>query len=358
MKRNWISFLILASLITPGFKPHPKKPVISDQPVQHLILITTDGFRWQEIFQGADPDLLTNSEFTPQGETLDWLYGGTTPEERRERLMPFFWRVIARQGQLYGNRLYDNKVNTANAYSISYPGYNEILTGNTDLGIFSNSRKNNPNRNILEYVNELPAFEGKVAAFSSWDVFPYILNAKRSGLPINSGYDSLALDTERAGLLNQLQEEGIYKKEHTRHDRLTFIAAKEYMAEKHPRFVFLGLGETDEFAHQGRYDLYLQQANEFDRMIGELWHWIQTDPEYKDKTTLIITTDHGRGKRPSKWTSHGFHVKGSSQTWMALLGPNIPALGEVKENQQLWQKDVASMAVGMVQGDREFRNKK
>ncbi|MBL7752294.1 MAG: alkaline phosphatase family protein [Chitinophagaceae bacterium] len=350
MKRNWISFLILASLITPGFKPHPKKPVVPQKPVQHLILITTDGFRWQEMFKGADPDLLQDPDYTPQGETLSWLYDGDTPEERRERLMPFFWRVIAKQGQLYGNRQHNNKVNTANAYSISYPGYNEILTGNTDLGIFSNGKKNNPNRNILEYMNSQPEFEGKVAAFSSWDVFPHILNEKRSKLPINSGYDSLSLATETSAYLNRLQEEGIYKKEHTRHDRLTFIAAKEYMAEKHPRFVFLGLGETDEFAHQGRYDLYLQQANEFDRMVGELWHWIQTTPEYKDNTTLIITTDHGRGQRDARWTGHGLHIKGSSQTWLAMLGPNIPALGEVKEEQQIWQKDVAGLAVGMMQG--------
>ncbi len=345
MKRNWISLLILTSLITPGFKPHPQKPVFPDQPVHHLILITTDGFRWQELFQGADPDLLKNPDFTPQGETLSWLYDGNSPDERREKLMPFFWRVIARKGQIYGNREFDNKVNTANAYSISYPGYNEILTGNTDLGIFSNRTRNNPNRNILELLNEIPGFNGRVAAFSSWDVFPYILNEKRSKLPINSGYDSLTTDTESSNLQNKLQSEGIFKKEATRHDRLTFLAAKEYMNEFHPRVVFLGLGETDEFAHQGRYDLYLQQANEFDRMIGELWHWIQTDPEYKDKTTLIITTDHGRGARPSKWTSHGLHVKGSSQTWLAMLGPNIPALGEVKENQQLWQKDLAGISV-------------
>lgn len=348
MKRNWISFLILASLITPGFKPHPKKPVVPDQPVEHLILITTDGFRWQELFKGADPDLLKNPDFTPQGESLSWLYDGENDMEKRERLMPFFWRVIARQGRIYGNRDFDNRVNTANAYSISYPGYNEILTGTTDLGIFSNGKRNNPNQNILEYMNAQPGFEGKVAAFSSWDVFPYILNEKRSKLPINSGYDSITLHTETAAFFNRLQKEGIYRKEGTRHDRLTFIAAKEYLAEKHPRFLFLSLGETDEFAHQGRYDLYLQQANEFDRMVGELWHWIQTNPEYKDKTTLLITTDHGRGKRPSKWTSHGLHVKGSSQTWLAMLGPNIPAQGEVKEKQQIYQKDLASLSIQML----------
>jgi len=61
--------------------------------------------------------------------------------------------------------------------------------------------------------------------------------------------------------------------------------------------VFLGLGETDEFAHQGRYDQYLQKAHQFDQMIAELWYFVQTDPFYKDNTIFLITTDHGGGVR-------------------------------------------------------------
>jgi hypothetical protein len=31
---------------------------------QHVILITLDGFRWQELFKGIDKTLMTNEEFT------------------------------------------------------------------------------------------------------------------------------------------------------------------------------------------------------------------------------------------------------------------------------------------------------
>ena len=41
---------------------------------------------------------------------------------------------------------------------------------------------------ILEKLNDSDRFKGKVAAFSSWDVFPYIINDKRSGVPVNAGY--------------------------------------------------------------------------------------------------------------------------------------------------------------------------
>jgi arylsulfatase A-like enzyme len=76
-------------------------------------------------------------------------------------------------------------------------------------------------------------------------------------------------------------------------------------------------------------------------MLAELWHWVQTTPGYKDNTTFIITTDHGRGKKPGRWTKHGFFTNGSSQTWLAVLGPGIQPLGEIKEHQQIYQKQLA-----------------
>jgi hypothetical protein len=114
-----------------------------------------------------------------------------------------------------------------------------------------------------------------------------------------------------------------------------------------PRVVFIGLGETDEYAHMGRYDLYLEQINKIDRMIAELWHWAQTTPGYKDNTSFLITTDHGRGSRESKWTSHSTFIRGSSQTWMALMGPGIEPLGEIKQGQQLYQYQVAGMIAAL-----------
>ena len=98
-------------------------------------------------------------------------------------------------------------------------------------------------------------------------------------------------------IINKVQNEAIYEKESTRHDLLTFLTAKEYIRAHQPKIVFLGLGETDEAAHNARYDTYLEKAAEADRMIAELWHWVQTTPGYKDNTTFIITTDHGRGTK-------------------------------------------------------------
>ena len=76
-------------------------------------------------------------------------------------------------------------------------------------------------------------------------------------------------------------------------------------------------------------------------MLAELWNWVQTTPGYKDNTTLLITTDHGRGSREKNWSSHSTFIRGSSQTWMAAIGPQIQSLGEMKDEGQLYQADIA-----------------
>jgi Type I phosphodiesterase / nucleotide pyrophosphatase len=316
----------------------------------NLIIITVDGFRWQEIFTGADEDLINDVESTADTATMKMLYWADNEIERRQKLMPFFWNILAKKGQLYGNRHFDNKVNTANIYTFSYPGYNEIFTGNTDLLVSTNKKKNNANVNVLEYLNSQEGFKGKVVAFTSWDVFPFILNEERSGMLVNSGYESMdeGLRSEKQKLIHQVQEEAIYNKGGVRHDQLTFLTAKEYIQQYQPKVMFLGLGETDEYAHAGRYDLYLEQANKVDRMLAELWHWVQTTPGYKDNTTLLITTDHGRGRLDKNWTSHSSFIRGSSQTWLAMIGPTIQPLGEIKEDQQMYQEQIADLIAGLV----------
>lgn len=350
MKNILVSFFLLTSI---PFSPPQKKESNPTPPIlpvaRNVFIVTIDGFRWQEVFTGADSVLIANEHFTPDADFISMLYGGQTGSERRKKLMPFFWNILATKGQLYGNRNFNNNVNTANLYAISYPGYNEILTGIADINISSNSKIANPNINILEYLDSKPAFKGKVAAFTSWDVFPYILNDDRNDIIINSGYRAMKeTASSNQQLIYKVQDEAIYNKTSTRHDELTFLTAKEYIQQHHPRVVFLGLGETDERAHQERYDLYLEQANKTDKMIAELWHWVQTTPGYKNNTTFIITTDHGRGKRKAKWASHGEFIRGSSQTWLAVIGPGISPAGEIKDDQQLYQQQLAQTISGLL----------
>jgi len=351
---------ILACTILAMFLQATEKPIkihtshsSTSSPVPNLFIITIDGFRWQELFTGADSTLINNEKLVANTTLIKEMYWASTASERRRKLMPFFWSVLAAKGQVYGNRNFNNKVNVSNIYSRSYAGYNEMFTGEADIMIASNNKQNNPNKNVLEYLNELPEYAGRVVAFTSWDVFPYILNKQRSRLKINSGYENMEDDDSLQTLVNKVENEAVYNKTETRQDELTFIAAKEYISKFQPSIVYLSLGETDEAAHHGKYDLYLEKAAHIDHMLQELWYWVQSTPGYKDNTTFIITTDHGRGRAPGKWSNHGTLISGSAQTWLALIGPNIKPIGEMKNEEQIYQKQIAQTVATLV--GQQFR---
>ena len=344
------SVLICYLLISTSFIHPPQKMqeiIPPSAASENLFIIITDGFRWQEVFNGADSILINNEAFTPDTATTKAMYWANTADERRQRLMPFLWNVISKKGQLLGNRKLGNKVDVSNLYSVSYPGYNEIFTGTTDITISGNRKKYNRNINVLEYLNSKEEFDGKIAVFSSWNVFPYILNEKRNGITMNSGYEELINDGDNnnINMINSVQEKAIENKTATRYDLLTYSAAKEYIKKHQPRVTVIGFGETDDFAHQKRYDLYLQQGNQVDRMIAELWHMVQTTPGYRNNTSFLITTDHGRGANEKHWSGHGFFIKGSSQSWIAMIGPEIEPLGEKKEKEQFYSRQLARTIV-------------
>jgi hypothetical protein len=332
----------LSAATQEAYSSHPERAK-----TKKLFVITIDGFRWQELFTGADPRLVANAEYVRDTLLTRLLYWDSTAQERRKKLMPFFWTTVAAEGRIYGNRLLGNKVNVRNFYKISYPGYNEILTGHTDAFNSPNLPLENPHVNVLEYLNNSSKYKGKVVVFTSWNVFSYILNTARSGLPVNSGYSPLAEQEDaEADLIDSVQSTMHPGK--TRHDWLTFLSATEYIRRHHPAVLFLGLGETDECAHEGRYDLYLQQATNIDRMLADLWYLVQTDPYYRDSTTFLITTDHGRGWKSNKWTTHGFWAKGSGDAWMAVLGPDILPVGELRSPGQLYQKQLAATIAALL----------
>lgn len=228
-------------------------PAKADEPrkTRNVIVVTLDGFRWQEFFGGAQ-DGFIDKEAGGVREVADLRrrYVRKSLEESREVLLPFIWGTIARQGQIFGDPSRQAAAVSTNGKKFSYPGYSEMFCGLADERINSNGKHNNSNLSVLEFLQGRPGFEGRVAAFCTWDVFPFI---------------------------------------------------------------------------------YLR----------DLWQTLQEHPDYRDCTTLLLTTDHGRGSTRVDWTDHGEKVPGAEQIWMALLGPDTPPLG-VRENVRATQSQVAS----------------
>lgn len=303
---------------------------------QNIILVTLDGLRWREVFTGADLAIAQNPKYV-EDTLLIQQFLQPNHGDRRSTLMPFLWNMVASEGQLYGNRHFGNKVNCTNHHLVSYPGYSEMLVGFRHRKVSSNRKINNPHATVFEKISDHPHFRNEVAAFATWDVFPYILRETRSDIYVNAGNDVAdGMISHNEKVMNELLASG-----RGRTDKMTFQYAMEYLKRERPRVTFIGFDGTDDFAHKGQYDHYLQAAHDADQMIAELWQWVQSQSDYRDKTTLFITTDHGRGNGKNNWTKHRLLAAGSRHIWFAVIGPDTPALGEMNIRSRSYQNQVA-----------------
>jgi hypothetical protein len=294
---------------------------------RHVVVITIDGLRWQEMFTGADEAYFKRDSkgvIAPVSKR----YAAATAEARRAILMPFVWKTMASQGQVFGDPAAKSVSHVTNGLWFSYPGYNEILSGAADPRVDSNNKVPNPNVTVLEWLNGRPGFAGKVAAFGAWDVLPSILNVERSHLPVGTGFTPAPdAATPRGRELNQLAADLPPYWSYGTVDAPMVYAAIDALETRSPRVLYVMLGEGDEWAHEGRYDLYLDATMRADRFIERIWNTLQSLPAYQGNTTLLVTTDHGRGATVKDWSDHGKDVPAAENTWIAAIGPAVPALG-------------------------------
>jgi len=289
-----------------------------------VIFVTTDGLRPQEVFGGAEKALM------PKDAALALEFWRETPEERRAALMPFFWGTIAKEGAVWRARLTNGK-------KFSYPGYHELLAGFADPRIDSNAKRPNPNVTVLEWLNRRPGFEGRVAAFGTWDVLPYILNRRRSGLHIVAADEPIPGElTERERTINDLRRDTACPWDGNPLDGFTHHSALEHLKRHRPRILYILYGETDEWAHEGNYKQYLRAAKRVDRFVKQLW---EAARDRYERVSIVFTTDHGRGSG-KQWTDHNADVAGAEDMWMAAIGAGVAPRGERPE--QVTQSQAAA----------------
>jgi len=348
---------LLLAVGAAGAAESATQPVQPRLRTENVVLIVPDGLRWQEVFTGAEKALLNDKEGG------SWLAEKTLLEnfwrddvaERRRLLFPFLWGTVAQQGQIFGNQALGSSARVTNGMAFSYPGYNELVAGFGDPRIDSNEFGPNPNLNVFEWLNGQPDLRGRVAVYATWGTFADIFNQKRSGLHIQAGAQppKSGTLTPRDELLNELYRTTTLLDADDPYNSFVQVAMLDYVKQAGPRVLFVGFGETDSWAHSGRYDLVLTSARQVDRFIEQLWNTMQSMPQYRDKTTFIVTTDHGRGSGPVDWKEHGVDSPGSEDIWIAVLGPDTPALGERRNAPPVTQAQVAATVAALL--ERDFR---
>jgi hypothetical protein len=326
----------------------------------NVVLVTMDGLRWQEVFRGADEKLLKDERFTSQDFKTFPSYQQAGTVKSRNELMPFFWGSVAKHGSVIGDRDNGSPMNVTNPWWFSYPGYNEMLTGVADPAVDSNDKRWNNNVTVLEWLNKQRGFARQVRAYSSWEVFRYVVNTQRSGVVVNDAFASVTdQPNEREQWLNRLQSQLAKPWPWVRHDAITHNYAMEALRSRKTRVLYVGYGEADDFGHEGKYGDYLEAIRRFDGFLQEIWDTLQADAFYRDRTVLLITTDHGRGEMPlENWVDHSSKratdanehqnakypngIVGSEQIWFAAMGPGIAARGTIGAASPYRQSQVAA----------------
>jgi type I phosphodiesterase/nucleotide pyrophosphatase len=296
---------------------------------RYVVLITLDGVRPAEFFGGMDSSVAAFADSSGIHDSVRvWrAYWRPTAPERRRALMPFFWDSLAPMGMVLGDTAAAGRASVTNTQGFSAPGYLEILTGQSQPAVVSNDPTRYPYETVLQFVrHRLKLGPIQVPTFASWENFrSYVSNQERDVF-VNAGFEGIPqpVSTPELDRLVTLQSRALPDWEGSRLDAFTGGLALEFLRRHRPRLMFVSFNDTDDFAHLRRYDRVLDALHASDNFLGELWRTLQTSPVYRGRTTLVITTDHGRGRTGATWPDHGRDTPGSRDIWMAIIGPFTP----------------------------------
>ncbi|UCG31803.1 MAG: alkaline phosphatase family protein, partial [Phycisphaerales bacterium] len=106
-------------------------------------------------------------------------------------------------------------------------------------------------------------------------------------------------------------------------DDANWAAAQSILETQRPTFLTLYLPEVDSAGHSGNWTTYINAIENADRIVGELWAWLQQDPDYAGSTTLVVTNDHGR--HTDNFRGHGDQCDGCRTIQLLAVGPGIRA---------------------------------
>jgi hypothetical protein len=293
-------------------KPMDVKVTPPPPPVK-VILVTIDGTRWQDVFDGTDSTL----------------YHGT-PISSRD-LMPNLYHYFVDQGMVVGRK---SLMVASNSSHVSLPGYLEIMRGYQTFDCTNNKCDPYLTPTIADYFDQ-------VAVFSSWDTIRKAVSQHSYSMVVNCGrrYRSDGwLDKNLTD--NQFFDASDFSYDPLyRLDEYTRKVALDYFTQNHPDFLWVALGDTDEWAHMNQYTRYLQAMQSADTFLGDL----MKDPE-SQRYLIVVTVDHGRG---SNWNSHGSDAE-SARVWLMMRGPNVPAGYEASYNATVSLANILPTIIGLV----------
>lgn len=313
------AFALASSVLaTPSATSAAPAPEADPGPAQ-VVVVTLDGARYREIFEGIDPKLAAE-----RGPIAG-------PVNDPAQLMPNLHRLMSDGGAALGAPGRGASISASGPEFLSLPGYSELLTGRRVTGCADNSCQGTSSRSIADELAEQPS-GWKSAVVTSWpDIERVAGRSERVAVSAGRHAGATRFRFERPDAvgvaLRKAEPEAPWPGNGDfRRDRFTAELSLAYLRAEQPSFMFVGLGETDEFAHQGNYAGYLEALREADRYLGQLSAELAMRAQAGVRTALFVTADHGRA---ATFKDHGKPYPESARVWLVASGRAIAARGLV-----------------------------
>lgn len=110
-----------------------------------------------------------------------------------------------------------------------------------------------------------------------------------------------------------------------REDSVTYKHLIDTLKKYHPHLVLVNFKQPDVAGHANNWVDYINQIQNADKYIGDLWNYFQSDSTYAGTTTMFVTNDHGRHLDGTYdgFVSHGCDCKGCRRIFMLGIGPDF-----------------------------------
>ncbi len=108
-------------------------------------------------------------------------------------------------------------------------------------------------------------------------------------------------------------------------DELTFFMASEVLRRVSPTLLVVNFSDV-EVAHSGAYSLHLAGIRRIDSLCYRLWQLLQSLPDYRGHTTLVLMPEFGRdpdGSTTNGFFNHRSNTESCRMAWMMVLGEAV-----------------------------------